>query len=97
MLAEVDVAPGAGFVPAAGDAAGAVVTASKTFEAALQTIAPAAASLATTLRKISPGEVQIEFGLKLSADAGAFFASAGAESTFKVKLTWKDPTPVKVT
>jgi len=33
--------------------------------------------------------VEVEFGLKMSAEAGAVVAAAGAEANYKVTLTWK--------
>ncbi|MFQ5793665.1 MAG: CU044_2847 family protein [Candidatus Bipolaricaulia bacterium] len=65
--------------------------ASQTFEDALERIKPAASAIIAKLRDLSesPDEVDVEFGLKLSADLGAFIASAGAEANFNVTLTWK--------
>jgi hypothetical protein len=65
--------------------------AQQTFESALASAKPgidAALDVLANLVK-APAETEIEFGLKIDAKAGAVFASAGAETTFKVKLTWK--------
>ncbi|WP_271254643.1 CU044_2847 family protein [Pseudanabaena sp. Chao 1811] len=35
-----------------------------------------------------PSQVEVEFGIKLDAKAGALLASAGAEGSLKVKLVW---------
>jgi len=68
-----------------------VEKAGQTFEAALDQIKPAAAVLISKFRAIhdAPAEVQVEFGLKLSAAAGALIASTSAEANFRVTLTWK--------
>jgi hypothetical protein len=68
-----------------------VERAEHTFETALDKIKPVAAAFIAKVRELSdaPGEVGIEFGIKLGAKAGAFIASADAEATFKVSLTWK--------
>jgi hypothetical protein len=68
-----------------------VEQADKTFEAATAAITPAARSLISRLRAIeeAPDEIGIEFGLQLSAQAGAFIASAAAEANFKVTMTWR--------
>ena len=65
--------------------------ASRTFEAALEKIKPAAAVIIAKLRDISnpPRQLEVEFGLKMSAGAGVFIASAVTEANFKVTLTWK--------
>lgn len=39
-----------------------------------------------------PTTVELEFGLKLDADAGALIARAGAEASFTVKLIWEGET-----
>jgi hypothetical protein len=63
----------------------------QTFEAALETVKPAAQAIIAKVRSLSdlPDEVQIEFGLKMTAQAGAVVASAGMEANYKVTLTWK--------
>lgn len=64
--------------------------AQKTFEASLDRIKPAATALVERLRSLTqpPQTVEVSFGVKFSAEAGAFIASAGTEATFTVKLTW---------
>ncbi len=62
-----------------------------TFEDALDKIKPAAQAIIDKLRALSdaPDEIDVEFGIKLSAEAGAFIASAGVEANYTVTLTWK--------
>lgn len=88
VLVEVEEAEGEGFVRAA---RGEIATkASQTFEEAIEAVKPAILSVIAKLRELSsPGEIGVEFGIKLGAKAGAFFSSADAEATFKVTLTWK--------
>ena len=66
----------------------------KTFEEATAAVGPAAASLIAQLRSISnpPAEIGIEFGVQLSAQTGAFIASAAASANFKVSMTWHSGT-----
>jgi hypothetical protein len=63
----------------------------ETFESALGKIKPAIKAVISKLRETgeSPDEVDLEFGIKLGAKAGAFIASADAEANFKVSLKWK--------
>jgi hypothetical protein len=63
----------------------------KTFEEATAAVTPAAVSLIAQLRSISnpPAEIAIEFGVQLSAQTGAFIASAAAAANFKVSMTWR--------
>lgn len=65
--------------------------ADKTFEEATAAVTPAAASLIARLRSIDdpPAEIAIEFGVQLSAQTGAFIASAAAAANFKVSITWR--------
>src|SRR5262249_12918001 len=62
-----------------------------TFEEALNKVGPAAESIIAKMSSLSerPDEIGVTFGLKLSAEAGAFVASASAEANYEVSLTWK--------
>lgn len=81
--------PEGGFVKAA--QRGEIEKASQNFEAALEKIRPAATAVISKLKEMGepPGEIEMEFGLGLSAKAGAFIASAGTTANFKVTLTWR--------
>jgi Trypsin-co-occurring domain 1 len=89
ILVEVDEPEEEGVVRAArpGEIA---ARASQTFEDALDVIKPAISSIISKLQVLSaPGQIGVEFGIKLGAKAGAFFTSADAEANFKITLTWK--------
>lgn len=71
---------------------GEVITkAHKKFEEVMEKVKPAASVIIAKLRSLhdSPDEIEVQFGLKLSADAGAFVASAGIEANYAVTLRWK--------
>lgn len=94
ILVEVDAADiGAGMRGAG--ASEMVEKARDTFEAALARIRPAAEGIIANLQALSvkPDTVAVEFGLKLSASAGAVIASAATEANFKINLTWKRKEP----
>jgi hypothetical protein len=83
-----------GFRSAALD--GAVRQASVRFEDALTDIRRAAERTLHTFRDkaLNPDGVEIEFGVKLNAVAGAVIARASADAHLKVKLTWsRDDAP----
>ncbi|GAA2513339.1 CU044_2847 family protein [Winogradskya humida] len=65
-------------------------SATASFGAALRQVRTAAEEALTTLRDMDtrPDRVELEFGVKLSAEAGAVIARTGADGHFKVKLTW---------
>jgi hypothetical protein len=67
----------------------------KTFEEATASVTPAARSLVKRLRSIDdpPDEITIEFGVRLSAQTGAFVASVAAEANFTVSMTWRHSEP----
>ena len=70
---------------------GVVDRAQTSFEDALERAQPMASGLVSKLRSIadSPDEVQVEFGLSLSAQAGAVLvAGASAGANYKVTLKW---------
>jgi hypothetical protein len=67
------------------------VAANRTFEQAVEGVQPAATSLVKQLRAMadSPDEVSVEFGLQMSAQAGAYIAQAAATANFKITLVWR--------
>jgi Trypsin-co-occurring domain 1 len=96
VLVEVDEPPAGPTVRGLGqDRSKLVEQAGQTFENATAAVTPAARSLIARLRSASdpPDEVGIEFGLQLSAQAGAFIASAATEANFKVSMTWRRQPP----
>jgi hypothetical protein len=92
VLVEVDEPPGAPVMRGLGkDRSSVVEEAGQTFEDATAAVTPAARSLIARLRAIDdpPDEVGIEFGVRLSAQTGAFIASVAADANFKVSMTWR--------
>ena len=67
------------------------IRAAMSFEGALESVRPALERTANILKNLAtaPAEFELEFGIKLSADAGAIFTKVGGEANFKVKATWK--------
>ncbi|MER6955069.1 MULTISPECIES: CU044_2847 family protein [unclassified Streptomyces] len=66
------------------------VQAARTFESALEGVRAAAESALRVFRDgaLKPDGVEIEFGVKLSAETGAIIAKGTAEGHLVVKLTW---------
>jgi hypothetical protein len=92
VVVEVDVPSGGPTTRGIGGDRDAFVSkADRTFEQATAAVIPAARSLIARLRSIEnpPDEIGIEFGVQLSAQTGAFIASAGAEANFKMHVTWR--------
>ncbi|NER91000.1 CU044_2847 family protein [Moorena sp. SIO3A2] len=69
-----------------------VLKARQTFEEALDQIKPVASAVITKLRDLNQpaDEVEVKFGLKLTADAGAVFASVGGEVSYEITLKWSN-------
>lgn len=63
--------------------------ATETLESALAKVTPALGTITERLRKLSPDEVEVEFGFVLSAEHGVIIAKASGEIHFNVTLTWK--------
>jgi hypothetical protein len=91
VLVEIDEPPGPVMRGLGKDRPGIAEQADKTFEEATAAVTPAAVSLIARLQSISnpPAEIGIEFGVQLSAQTGAFIASAAAAANFKVSMTWR--------
>ncbi len=94
ILVEVDeLEPEAGVVRAARPSE-MIAKAHITFDQALEKVKPAASTIIKNLRNISdqPDEIEVAFGLKMSAEAGAFVAMASIEANYCVTLKWKKQT-----
>lgn len=62
-----------------------------TFEAALEPIRSIAEGVLHRIGSLPrpPDEVQVDFGLELTARAGAILAAAGSTAHLNISLTWK--------
>lgn len=92
VLVEIDEAPAGPTMRGLGkDRPSVAERTDKTFEEATATVVPAARSLLARLRAHDDpaDEISIEFGVQLSAQTGAFIASAAVEANFKVSMTWR--------
>jgi len=67
-----------------------------TYEEAFDRIKPATETIVARMRLLPdpPDEIFVEFGIKLSAAAGAILASASADAQFTLRLTWRRGGPV---
>ena len=86
VVAEVDVAPGVSRV----SRDGVLAKATGTFEDALTRVRDAAATALAQFQDMArqPDSVEMTFGVKLDAQAGAVIAKTGVQGHFEVKLTW---------
>ena len=95
VLVEVEDAGLAGETRRGLSTSAVVNRAQTTFEDVLEKAKPMATGLVAKLRAIGdaagnpPDEVQVEFGIILSAEAGAVLAAASATANYKVTMTWK--------
>lgn len=91
ILVEVDGAEPTGSRVRGASPAEIAEKARQTFETSLERIKPAAAAIVAKIRELSdkPEQIEVEFGIKLSAEAGVVIASTGVEANFKVTLLWK--------
>ncbi len=82
-----------GVVPMSSDAGGAdiIARAPRSFDEAMTTLKAYAGSLEDLIRglDLTPSEVSVEIGLKLTGSAGFIIAKAGAETEMKVSLKWE--------
>lgn len=65
-----------------------ILKAQQTFEEALDRVKPVASVIISKLKDLNTpaDEVEVKFGLKLTADAGAIFASVGGEVNYEITL-----------
>lgn len=57
----------------------------------MEKVEPMASLIVNKLRNLNEpaDEVEVKFGLKLNAEAGAIIALAGAEANYEITLKWK--------
>jgi Trypsin-co-occurring domain 1 len=90
LLVEVDEPETMGLKRiSAGNVGDKITDAAETFEEAVAPVLDHAKQILEALQKLAPSEAEIEFGIKLSAEAGAILAKAGGEANFGVTLSWK--------
>ncbi|MGL5826026.1 MAG: CU044_2847 family protein [Nocardioides sp.] len=65
-----------------------LVEASVTLQEALQPVVSMSRVVLAELRAAAPHEVEVEFGVELSAEAGVVIARAAGACHLKVRLTW---------
>jgi hypothetical protein len=88
VLVEVDEPRGP--VTRGGRAEGVVVEAAESLEHVLGRLGPVVRGIVAQLRAAAdwPDEVEVEFGVKLSADSNVIIARAGGEANFRIALRW---------
>jgi hypothetical protein len=86
ILVEMDHVEGG--VVKAGRPGEIVAEAAQTLESALKSVTPAAHSIMAALRQAGPHAVTVEFGLELTAQAGAVIAKTEGSCHLNVTLHW---------
>ena len=91
VVVEVDEDVGGGGVTRGWGDRRVVEQARQSFEQAVGRVQPAVQAMLARLRALAdaPDEVQVEFGVQLSAEAGAFVAAASSTGNFRVSMTWR--------
>jgi NTP-dependent ternary system trypsin peptidase co-occuring protein len=70
---------------------GGIVQATEKLEDALGQAMPTLRSVVRSVQSLAPDEAEIEFGITLTAEAGAVVAKTAVEGHFTVTLSWKRP------
>jgi hypothetical protein len=93
LLVEVDEQTGG--VSRAGRGPDLIATATQTLREAFGQVRAAAEDAIGSFAEMMPAphEMSIEFGVRLSAEAGVVVAKAGGEANFTVRLSWTRPPP----
>lgn len=86
----IEVADGESGIGPASRASDAIELARMTFDEAIAGIRRAADATLRQFRQMAsrPDQVEIEFGVRLTAEAGAIIARTEAEAQLTVRLTW---------
>ncbi|WP_328914968.1 MULTISPECIES: CU044_2847 family protein [unclassified Streptomyces] len=91
----VDVADDESGVQRVSRGGDAIRAATATFEAGFGHVRDAAAHAIAQLTALPqrPSTVELEFGVRISAQAGAVFARTGADGHLKVRMVWESHPP----
>jgi hypothetical protein len=65
-----------------------VAEAKHTFTEAIKQIKPVVATITDQFKDLNTKEMEVKFGIKLSAEAGVILTSVGGEVTFEVTVKW---------
>ena len=89
----VEFAPRPGVQPVSFSPVNVAEKSAQALDKAMSTIRQMGHRVSETVKSINvadrPNKVELEFGLKLDAEAGAYIAKASTEASFKVTLTWE--------
>lgn len=66
-----------------------IIEAADRLDTVLARTRPTIGRLVSTIRAMAPHEYEVEFGLKLNAEAGVVVAKTAAEGHFVIKMHWK--------
>lgn len=89
LLVEVDDdAYGVTKVSRADDA---IIEAGERLDEVLARTRPTIRAVVEAIRDLAPDEYEVEFGLKLNAEAGVIVAKTAMEGHFTMKLAWRRP------
>jgi hypothetical protein len=69
-----------------------VIEATESLENALKATRSSLKTIVESIRDLAPDEYEVEFGMKLNAEAGVIVAKTALEGHFTVKLAWKRQT-----
>jgi hypothetical protein len=70
---------------------GGIIPAAEKLEDAFRQAMPTLRSVVRSIHSLAPDEAQIEFGIKLSGEAGVVVAKTSVEGHFTVTLSWSKP------
>jgi len=65
-----------------------IAEARQTFEEAIKQIKPVVATITDQFKDLNTKEMEVKFGIKLSAEAGVILTSVGGEVTFEITVKW---------
>jgi hypothetical protein len=71
---------------------GVILRAGERLEDVLAAVHPAVAAVRSTFDALKPAQGEVEFGVKLTTEAGAVIAKTAVEGHFVIRLTWQRET-----
>jgi hypothetical protein len=88
IIVEMDDEQLGGLTPAAVQPGEIAATATTSFESTVERVVPALRAIGDRMKVLSPDELTVAVGVKLTAEAGVIVAKASGEANFTVTLKW---------
>jgi hypothetical protein len=91
---QVEIEPTVEFEQRVSRGARGTIEVAENFSTGFAKVLPALQNVITQLQTVTPDQIEVECGIKMTGEAGAVIAKTGVEGNFRVTLKWDRTTDV---